>query len=479
MRVPREIFRAYDIRGRALGAGAPLTPRLAEAIGRAFAGMLRRDGRSARCAVGGDQRSSTAALQGALVAGLQRGGVDVVEVGLAPSPLVYWAGASLGAAAAVVTASHNPPEQNGVKLVWPSTLPLRPEEIQELADLIEAERFSTGRGGLEGWDPLAAYLESLAVDKEWFGARLEGLRVVVDPGNGVASLTGAAALEALGARVEVIHGELRAEPSHPADPQHAANVAELCAAVREGGAELGFAWDGDGDRLGVVDGLGRRAEPDRVMALLAREWLARRPGARIHVDVKTSQAVIEDIRAHGGEAVMGPVGHSLAKHAMEGQGIDFGGEPSCHYYARVASPSHITDDAVRAALGVARLCARGLAGEAGTLEEQLDAVPSRLASSEVQLACGDERKFAVAAQVAEALGRRMGIVGIDGARADYSAIEAGAWALVRASNTSAVLTVRFEARTVGGFEAVRGDLCGVLAGVGLDVGVLEGVGVGG
>ena len=473
MRVPREIFRAYDIRGRALGAGAPLTPRLAEAIGRAFAGMLLRDGGSARCAVGGDQRSSTAALQEALIAGVRRGGVDVVEVGLAPSPLVYWAGASLGAAAAVVTASHNPPEQNGVKLVWPSTLPLRPEEIQELADLIEAERFPTGRGGLDEWDPIAAYLESLAEG----GERLEGLRVVVDPGNGVASLTGAAALEALGARVEVIHGELRAEPWHPADPQHAANVAELRAAVREGGAAIGFAWDGDGDRLGVVDGRGRRAEPDRVMALLAREWLARRPGARIHVDVKTSQAVIEDIRAHGGEAVMGPVGHSLAKHAMEAQGIDFGGEPSCHYYARVASPGHITDDAVRAALGVARLCARGLAGEAGTLEEQLDAIPSWRASPEVQLACGDERKFAVAARVAEALGRRMGIVAIDGARADYSAIEPGAWALVRASNTSAVLTVRFEARTVAGFEAVRGDLCGVLAGVGLDVGGLAGVGV--
>ncbi len=475
MRVPREIFRAYDIRGRALGAGAPLTPTLAEAIGRAFAAMLLRDAASARCAAGGDQRSSTPALKAALIAGLRQGGVDVVDIGLAPSPLVYWAGAARGAAAAVVTASHNPPQQNGVKLVWPSTLPLRPEEIQELASLIEAEQLPTGRGALANWDPLPAYLDNLARD----GERLEGLRIAADPGNGAASLTGPAALAALGARVETIHGELRAEPSHPADPQQAANMAELCAAVRDGDAELGFAWDGDGDRLGVVDRRGRRADPDRVMALLAREHLARRPGAPIHVDVKTSQAVIEDIRAHGGEPIMGPVGHSLAKHAMQAQGIDFGGEPSCHYYTRVGSPAHITDDAVRAALRIAQLCARGLSGETATLEEQLDEIPAWRASPEVQLPCADEQKFAVAAQVAEALGRRRRIVTIDGARADYSATEPGAWALVRASNTNPVLTVRFEARTEAGFKAVRADLCGVLAEAGLDVRTLERVEVGG
>ena len=476
MRVPREIFRAYDIRGRALGAGAPLTPPLAEAIGRAFAAMLLRDAASARCAAGGDQRSSTPSLKAALIAGLRQGGVDVVDIGLAPSPLAYWAGAARGAAAAVVTASHNPPQQNGVKLVWPSTLPLRPEEIQELASLVEAEQFlPAGRGALNGWDPLPAYLDNLALD----GERFEGLRIAADPGNGAASLTGPAALAALGARMETIHGELRGAPSHPADPQHAANMAELCAAVRDGDAELGFAWDGDGDRLGVVDRRGRRADPDRVMALLAREHLARRPGARIHVDVKTSQAVIEDIRAHGGQPIMGPVGHSLAKHAMQAQGIDFGGEPSCHYYMRVGSPAHITDDAVRAALRIAQLGARGLSGETATLEEQLDEIPAWRASPEVQLPCPDERKFAAAAQVAEALERQRPIVAIDGARADYSAIEPGAWALVRASNTNPVLTVRFEARSEAGFKAVRADLCGVLAEAGLDVGTLEGVEDGG
>ena len=481
MRVPWEIFRAYDIRGRALGAGAPLTAGLAEAIGRAFAAMLLGEAGAAQCVVAGDQRASTPALRAALIAGLRAGGVDALEIGLAPSPLAYWAAAERcrterPTAAAIVTASHNPPDQNGVKLLHASTLPLAPGEIQQLGRRIERDEFTSGhftseKGGLAAWDPIPEYLAGLAETDE----RVDGLRVVVDPGNGVTALTGPAALSALGARVEVINGELAAEPSHPADPQHAENVEPLRRAVRDSGAAIGFAWDGDGDRLGVVDGRGLRVDPDRVMALLAREHLARRPGARIHVDVKTSQAVIEDIRAHGGEAVMGPVGHSLAKYAMQAGGMDFGGEPSCHYYERVARPAHITDDAVRAACRVAAICARGRAGETAALEEQLDAIPSWRASPEVQLPCADERKFAAAAQVGRLFAWRGAVIEIDGARADYSRIEPGAWALVRASNTNPVLTVRLEARTEAGYSRVREDVRRLLEEVGVDAAALAGV----
>ena len=477
MDTPLEIFRAYDIRGRALGAGAPLTAGLAEAIGRAFAAMLLGEAGAAQCVVAGDQRASTPALRDALITGLRAGGVDALEIGLAPSPLAYWAAAERcrterPTAAAIVTASHNPPDQNGVKLLHASTLPLAPKEIQEIGRRIERGKFtSMGQGGLAEWDPIPEYLAGLAETNE----RVDGLRVVVDPGNGVAALTGPAALSALGARVEVINGELAAEPSHPADPQHAENVEPLRRAVRDSGAAIGFAWDGDGDRLGVVDGRGRRVDPDRVMALLAREHLARRPGARIHVDVKTSQAVIEDIGAHGGEAVMGPVGHSLAKYAMHAGGMDFGGEPSCHYYERVAQPAHITDDAVRAACRVAAICARGLAGETAALEEQLDAIPSWRASPEVQLPCADERKFEAAAQVGRLFARRGAVIEIDGVRADYSRIEPGAWALVRASNTNPVLTVRLEARTEAGYARVREDVRRVLEEVGVGAAALAGV----
>lgn len=468
MRVPWQIFRAYDIRGRASGGDAPLTAALVLALGRAFAAMLRAESSAPRCVVAGDQRASTAALRAALIDGLRAGGVDVLNIGLAPSPLAYWAAAQAGAerptAAAIVTASHNPPDQNGVKLVHASTLPLLPEEIQALGHRIEAGDLAKlagafgGRGALREWDPAPQYLASLAES----GEHLDGLRIVADPGNGVAALTGPAALAASGAQVETINGDLRATPAHPADPQHAANVEQLCGAVRDAGAALGLAWDGDGDRLGVVDCRGVRAEPDRVMALLVRDHLARRPGARIHVDVKTSQAVIEDIRVRGGEPIMGPVGHSLAKHAMQAQHINFGGEPSCHYYERVAAPAHITDDALRAACRVAQLCARGLAGQTPTLEEQLDAIPSWRASPELQLPCADGEKFAVAGRVAQAFARRGPIIDIDGARADYSGIEPGAWALVRASNTTPVLTVRLEARTDRGYAQVREAVRAVL-----------------
>lgn len=470
MQVPWKIFRAYDIRGQASGRDAPLTPELAAAIGQRFAEMLREESSSPRCVVAGDQRASTPALRAALIDDLRASGVDILDIGFAPSPLAYWAAAQAGAerptAAAIVTASHNPPDQNGVKLVHASTLPLRPEEIQALGHRIE----KGGRGGfashgaLQEWDPVSQYLASLAAA----GEQLDGLQIVADPGNGAAALTGPPALAAIGGQVETINGDLRAAPAHPADPQHAANVEQLCAAVRKSGAALGLAWDGDGDRLGLVDGRGLRAEPDRVMALLARDYLAARPGAPIHVDVKTSQAVIEDIRAHGGQPRIGPVGHSLAKHAMHTQDINFGGEPSCHYYERVAAPAHITDDAVRAACQVARICARGLAGQTQTLEQQLDAIPSWRASPEVQLPCADEEKFAAAAQAAQAFAQRVPIIAIDGARADYSHIEPGAWALVRASNTTPVLTVRLEARTDKAYAQVREEVRSVLEEAGIN-----------
>ena len=470
MQVPWQIFRAYDIRGRASGNDALLTPDLAAAIGRKFAEMLREESASPLCVVAGDQRASTPTLRGALIEGLRAAGVDILDIGLAPSPLAYWAAAQAGAerptAAAIVTASHNPPDQNGVKLVHASTLPLRSEEIQALGHRIE----EGGRGGfashgaLQEWDPVSHYLTSLAAA----GEQLDGLQIVADPGNGAAALTGPPALAAIGGQVEMINGDLRAAPAHPADPQHAANVEQLCAAVRTSGAALGLAWDGDGDRLGLVDGRGLRAEPDRVMALLARDHLTAHPGAPIHVDVKTSQAVIEDIRAHGGQPRIGPVGHSLAKHAMQTHGINFGGEPSCHYYERVVAPAHITDDAVRAACEVARICARGLAGRTPTLEQQLDAIPSWCASPEVQLPCADEKKFAAAAQAAQAFAQRVPIIAIDGARADYSHIEPGAWALVRASNTTPILTVRLEARTDKAYAQVREEVRAVLEEAGIN-----------
>ena len=477
MQLPWEIFRAYDIRGRARGADAPLTAPLAEAIGRAYGTMLRREWPAAQCLIGGDQRITTPALSAALIEGLRGAGIDVLNIGLAASPLAYWAAAQrceagLPTAAAVVTASHNPPDQNGIKLVWPSTLPLLPDQIQGVAELIERGDFESGAGAIRDWDPIPAYLTDLTNLAGNRGAEAS-LTLVADPGNGVAALTGPAALGAGGATVGVINAELSAAPEHTADPQHAENMQQLQRAVLERSADLGIAWDGDGDRLGVVDGRGRRATPDRILALLARAHLERHPRAPIHVDVKVSQAVIEDIHSRGGRPVLGPVGHSLGKHAMQAAGIDFGGEASSHYFQRVAAPAHITDDAVRAACQVVQICSRGRAGETATLEQQLDEIPTWRTSPEVQLPCPDATKFSITAGLAEALARDYPIVTIDGARADCSRIEPGAWALVRASNTTPNLTVRVEARTDAGYERVRAMLCNALREVGVDPAPLD------
>ena len=231
MQLPWEIFRAYDIRGRALGADAPLTAPLAEAIGRAYGTMLRREWPAAQCLIGGDQRITTPALSAALIEGLRGAGIDVLNIGLAASPLAYWAAAQRSeaerpTAAAVVTASHNPPDQNGIKLVWPSTLPLLPDQIRGVAELIERGDFERGVGAIRDWDPIPEYLADLT-NLAGNRAGESSLTLVADPGNGVAALSGPAALGAGGATVDVINAELSAAPQHTADPQHAANMQPL------------------------------------------------------------------------------------------------------------------------------------------------------------------------------------------------------------------------------------------------------------
>ena len=459
--IPREIFRAYDIRGRAVGDGAPLTPDLALWIALAFAGLV---GGAEQVVVGGDQRPSTPALQQAAIAGLLDAGLDVVDIGRAPSPLVYWAVARLTqerpTAGLVVTASHNPREDNGIKLLHTDAMPLAPDEIQ-----VVAERVAGGvtRGLRQGsrtlWSPRADYVRSLA---ESFRVR-RPLRAAIDPGNGVAAVTAGAALRAIGCEVIAINEDMEEpEPAHPADPQQAANVEQLAAFVRESGAGVGFAFDGDGDRLGLVDGQGRRATPDQVLALLAEEWLTHQPGAEIHIDVKTSQAVVDHIRSLGGRARFGPVGHSLGKYAMRGRGIGFGGEGSTHYFYRVDDPPHISDDAVRTACGIAQLAS------SIDLESRLDRLPRYRISPEVKIACDDGIKHETARALADAARTRRPINEVDGARIDLSEAADGAWSLIRASNTTPFLTVVVEGRDDAGYETAREITAELLAEAGLD-----------
>lgn len=459
--IPREIFRAYDIRGRALGAGALLTPDLALRVALAYAGLV---DSAERVVVGGDQRPTTPALQQAAIAGLLDAGLDVVDIGRAPSPLVYWATALLTqerpTAGLVVTASHNPAEDNGIKLLHTDAMPLSPEQIQAVADRVAA---GVGAGDRQGerslWSPRAAYVRSLA---ESFQVE-RPLRVTIDPGNGVGSVTARTALQAIGCDVIAINDDPEeTAPPHPADPQHAENVAQLAELVSASGAEVGFAFDGDGDRLGLVDGRGRRAVPDQVLALLAQDWLADHAGAKIHVDVKTSRAVIDHIERLGGAAVFGPVGHSLGKYAMRERGIDFGGEASTHYFYRVDDPPHYSDDAVRTACRIAQIASRT------ALEPMLDAIPRYPISPEIKIACADDRKHAVAARIAESARRRWPTNETDGARIDLSRQAEGAWCVIRASNTTPYLTVLVEGRDDSGYAVARRITAEMLEQAGLD-----------
>ena len=464
-RIPRDIFRAYDIRGRALGESVQLTPDLTYRIARAYAHYLHP---TRRAVVGGDQRTSTPALMQAAIEGLLDGGVDVIQLGRAPSPLVYWASAARNlerpTGGIVVTASHNPPVDNGVKLLEPGGMPLRPEAIQQVADVIESGSATRlPRGSCSAWNPTPDYVDSLAA----VHSLDRPLSIAVDPGNGVAALTASHALSAIGSEVAAINDDPD-EPiqAHPADPQHADNMVQIGEFVTESNADLGFAFDGDGDRLGLVDARGHRAAPDQVLALLAQEWLTRHPGAEIHVDVKTSQAVVEHISQLGGRAVFGPVGHSLGKYAMQERGIDFGGEASTHYFYRVENPPHITDDAVRTACRIAQIASQA------ALEPILDAMPRYPISPEVKIACPDDRKHTVSTDIARAAAQRWPVDETDGARIDLSCHSAGAWCLIRASNTTPYLTVIVEARSEAAYETARQLTTELLADQGLEPGPL-------
>ena len=438
--VEPRIFRAYDVRGR---ADTELTPEVARLIGRAYATHLRRAGGAATIVVGRDNRPSSEGLLGGFVEGARASGVDVVGIGLSPSPLLYFAAARWGMAGGCnVTGSHGGPEVNGLKLLESEGIPLSASAIQGLRALIEADDFEQGAGAFEERDALPEYVAYLG---ERF-ALGRPLTVVADAGHGATALAGPAALERAGCEVVGINLAPDAGGSDPpADPQLAASMEGLRAAVVAQGADMGVAWDGDGDRLGIVDEGGRRHDPDAILTLLAWDLLSRHPGARVLVDVKVSLATIRAIEAHGGRPVFGPTGHSRAKRLMREAGILLGGEASSHFYFR--EDYFGFDDAIFGACLIAQLVsARGRplsALMAALMSEGRGTGPALVTSPELRIPCDDAAKFRIAEECAARFRTSQPVLEIDGARIDFE----GGWALVRASNTEPVLSVRLEAES--------------------------------
>jgi len=442
------IFRAYDVRGR---VGDDVNPDVFRLVGTAYGTLIRRRGGRA-IAVGQDNRASSDGLKAAFVAGSRAAGLDVVDIGLTPTPLLYFATAHWRLdGGANITGSHNPVEYNGVKMVHPGAAPLTEEEIQSLRTMIEVGDFEAGRGTLTTRSPRAEYLDTVA--------RLvrpaRPLKVVVDAGNGVAGPWAPDVLRRLGCEVLELYCESDGTfPNHLPDPEDAENVRDLQARVLDVGADLGLAYDGDADRVGVIDERGRRHEADVILALLARDLLARHPGAKVVFDVKCSQALVDDIVQHGGVPVMWKTGHSHLKRKMREDGILLGGEVSGHMF--FAEGYYGVDDGILASAKIVEIAARTVA----PVSTLFDSVPHRCATPELKAPCPDAEKFRIIDELVSELRGRYETIDIDGARVLFPG---GGWGLVRASNTNPYLTLRFEAHTEGEVAEMKRVIYGALS----------------
>ncbi|MEB2288870.1 MAG: phosphomannomutase/phosphoglucomutase [Anaerolineae bacterium] len=426
--VDGSLFKRYDIRGE---AGRTLTEDVAEQIGRAFGTHLARAGVT-QAVIGHDNRLSSRGLADAAIRGLVAAGCQVTDIGRAATPVVYWCAVEAGdIGGLMVTGSHLKPAMNGFKLSI-GKRNLFGEQIQALRQGIEAGDFASGQGGVRRDETANARYLAMAQ------ARLQHARpltIVVDAGNGMGGVYAVPLLEALGHTVIPLYCEPDGTyPHHQPDPQDAANLRDLVARVRASGADLGLAFDGDADRVGVVDETGAPIPADRVLVLLARDALARHPGAAVVADVLSSQVLFDEVARAGGRPVIWISGHSLVKAKMEEEGALLGGEMSGHIF--LADGYYGFDDGVFVAGRVVQI----LAAQTQPLSALMATVPTLWATPEYRPHCPDERKADVIAAVHAALKERYPINDVDGVRITF---ERG-WGLLRASNTEPVLSLRFE-----------------------------------
>jgi phosphomannomutase / phosphoglucomutase len=450
MRPPAHVFREYDIRGN---AETDLSDELVESLGRAVATELRDGGPAIDVAVGRDCRLSSDRLYAALTSGLRRAGANVIDIGVGPTPLLYFAAHHLRTAGSVmITGSHNPPEDNGFKLMR-GTATLWGPDVQKLHARIVAGDYVEGPAGrLEQEDVSAAYVE--AVKK---ASRLEPLgdtRVVVDAGNGAAGPLALRVFAALGVKVDPMYCEMDGRfPNHHPDPTVEANLADLRGRVADQKASLGIAFDGDGDRIGVIDDRGDVIWGDKLLILLARALLAEYPGAAVLGEVKCSETLFADIAAHGGRPIICRTGHSLIKKRMKEEKALLAGEMSGHVF--IADRYFGYDDAIYAAVRVLEVVAR----EKKNPRELLADVPRTAVTPEIRVKCADAVKFQVVERVLERYRPTHKVLDVDGARIDFGG---GAWGLCRASNTGPVLVLRFEAPDDARLHAIRSEVEGVV-----------------
>jgi phosphomannomutase/phosphoglucomutase len=447
--VPSHVFREYDIRGV---ADRDLTDAFTTALGLALASTLAA-GTNRRIAVARDCRVSSQRLHRAITRGLLEGGAHVVDVGVGPTPLLYFAVHHLKADGGImITGSHNPAEDNGFKMMRGTASFFGPD-IQALRAKIESGDLPRSPGGvIEATDVSDDYVACATRDI----IRTKPMSVVLDAGNGAGGPLGLRCLRAIGVDPDPLYCDMDGLfPNHHPDPTVPANLAALIARVKHTKARVGLAYDGDADRLGAVDETGEIVWGDKLMVLFSRDVLQAHPGAAILGEVKCSQTLYDDIDKHGGRPIMWKTGHSLIKTKMKEERALLAGEMSGHLFFADRYLGY--DDAIYASLRLVELL--GKTGK--SMRELLADVPKTVTTPELRLDCPDDVKFALVNRVAGAFEARGNAVNrIDGARIAFGA---GAWGLVRASNTGPVLVMRFEAKDEATLATMRRDVEDVVA----------------
>ena len=444
MSIAAGIFRQYDIRGV---VDADLTVDAAHAIGGAYAALMGERGVTGEVAVGRDNRPSGDKLRDALVDGLTGAGVRVVDIGVVPTPVLYWSLHHLPVIGGIqITGSHNPPEYNGLKLCF-GTESLHGHDLQHLLALIRANAAPKGQGAVRHEDLIGRYVADVV---ERTGPLARPMKIVYDCGNGVGALVAPQLMRALGVDAVGLFTESDGTfPNHHPDPTAPENLQDLIAAVKREGAELGVAFDGDADRIGLVDDQGRIIWGDHILILYARDVLERTgKGQPIIFDVKCSQALTDEIARAGGTPVMWKTGHSLIKDKMKEQHAPLGGEMSGHMFFSEGFYGH--DDAL---YGAARLL-RIVAGSGHTVRELLADVPAFVSTPEIRVECGDDRKFELVERAVAHFRSTHDVLDVDGVRVLFG----DGWGLIRASNTQPILVTRYEARSAERLAVIRNEM---------------------
>lgn len=443
MTLSREIFREYDIRGV---TGTDLTPDVARAVAGAFAAFLGERGMDGSVVVGRDNRPSGDDLHRELVAGLLDSGVNVVDVGVVPTPLAYWAQHNLDVVAGIqITGSHNPPEYNGFKL-GVGRKSIYGTDIQHIYDLAVAGQFPSGHGTSRSEPIIDRYIDDVV---QHVGKISRPIRIAVDAGNGAGALVAPKLFQKLGVETTCLFCDSDGTfPNHHADPTVPENLEDLIGEMYKGGYDFGVAFDGDADRIGTVEHNGDIVWGDYLLIVYARDVLKRAPGAPIIFDVKCSQALPEAIEKAGGTPVMWKTGHSLIEEKMHELHAPLAGEMSGHMY--FAEGWYGFDDAL---YGAARLI-KIVADSGRTLHELLADVPRFVSTPEIRVDCADDRKFGIVRDAVTYFSAKYQTIDVDGVRIIYP----DGWGLIRASNTQPVIVLRFEARTREQLDAIRNEV---------------------